>query len=148
MILGEGGAMLVPETPEAARARGARIYAEIAGFGMSSDAHHITQPCVEGPVLAIERCLEDARLRPEQIGYINAHGTGTPLNDPMETCAIRRVFGAHAGRLAVSSTKSMHGHALVATGGIATRLSPAFSVTETNHCGVPFDGVVSAYDRH
>ena len=118
IILGEGGGMLVLEPLEAARARGAHIYAELAGAGMSADAKHITQPTVEGPVRAIRAALADAGLQPEQIGYINAHGTGTPGNDPAETRAIREVFGAWADRLAVSSTKSMHGHALGAAGAI------------------------------
>lgn len=118
LILGEGGAMLILEPLEAARARGASIWGEIVGFGMSSDAHHITQPTVEGPVQAIIAALADAGLAPEAIGYINAHGTGTTANDVTETRAIRSVFGAHAERLAVSSTKSMHGHALGAAGAI------------------------------
>jgi len=115
MILGEGGAMLVLEPLEAAQARGARIHAEIVGLGMSADAGHITQPSAEGAARAIRAALRDAHLAPEAIGYINAHGTGTPANDPTETAAIRAVFGAHAGRLAISSTKSMHGHALGAS---------------------------------
>lgn len=118
LILGEGGAMLVLEPLDAARARGANIYAEVAGFGMSSDAHHITQPSAEGPVRAMRAALCDAGLSPEQIGYINAHGTGTISNDPIETRAIRSLFGPHADRLAVSSTKSMHGHALGAAGAL------------------------------
>ncbi len=118
MILGEGSGMLVLEPLEAARARGARIHAEIMGFGMSSDAHHITQPSVAGPARAMRAALRDAALRPEQVGYINAHGTGTPGNDPMEARAIHEVFGAHANQLAVSSTKSMHGHALGAAGAL------------------------------
>jgi nodulation protein E len=118
LVLGEGGAMLVLESLEAARRREAPILAEIVGFGMSSDAFHITQPSIEGPALAMEGALREAGIRPEQVGYINAHGTGTPANDRVETLAIRKVFGAHADRLAVSSTKSMHGHALGAAGAI------------------------------
>jgi nodulation protein E len=112
MILGEGSGMLVLEPLEAAQARGARIHAEIVGFGMSADACHITQPSSEGAARAMRAALRDAGLGPEQIGYINAHGTATPANDPTETAAIRSIFGAHAEKLAVSSTKSMHGHAL------------------------------------
>src|SRR5215472_11965524 len=112
MILGEGAAMFVIEPLEAARARGARIHAEIVGFGMSADANHITQPSAEGAARAMRAALKDARLAPEQIGYINAHGTATPANDVTETAAIRAVFGGHADKLAISSTKSMHGHAL------------------------------------
>ena len=118
MILGEGGAMMILEPLEAAKARGARIYCEICGLGMSSDAHHLTQPLVEGPARAMRGALKDAGLAIEEIGYINAHGTGTPGNDPVESQAIRKVFGAHADKLAVSSTKSMHGHALGAAGAL------------------------------
>lgn len=118
LILGEGGAMLVLEPLDAARARGATIYGEIVGFGMSADAHHITQPSREGPAAAMRACLEDARLSPEAIGYINAHGTGTAANDVTEARAIRDVFGPHADRLPVSSTKSLHGHALGAAGAL------------------------------
>src|SRR5271157_457262 len=112
MILGEGAAMLVLEPLETARSRGAHILAELVGFGMSADACHITQPSAEGAARAMRAALKDAGLRPEQIGYINAHGTATTANDPTETAAIRATFGDHAGRLAISSTKSMHGHAL------------------------------------
>jgi nodulation protein E len=112
MILGEGAAMFVLEPLEAAQARGARIHAELVGFGMSADACHITQPSIDGAARAMRAALRSAKLAPEQIGYINAHGTATVANDLMETAAIRQVFGAHADRLAISSTKSMHGHAL------------------------------------
>ncbi|HXW18080.1 MAG TPA: beta-ketoacyl-[acyl-carrier-protein] synthase family protein, partial [Candidatus Acidoferrales bacterium] len=118
MILGEGGAILVLEPFESAQARGATIYGEIVGFGMSSDAHHITQPTVAGPARAMRSALRDAKLSPEQIAYVNAHGTGTPGNDPTETRALHEVFGAHAKRLSISSTKSMHGHALGAAGAL------------------------------
>lgn len=118
LILGEGAAMLLLEPLESARARGAQVWGEIAGFGMSSDAHHLTQPLAEGAAMAMRAALADAELAPEAVGYINAHGTGTIANDAVETEAIRSVFGAHADRLAVSSTKSMHGHALGAAGAI------------------------------
>ncbi len=112
MILGEGAAMFVLEPWDAAVARGARIHAELIGCGMSADACHITQPSADGAARAMRAALRDAGLAPEQIGYINAHGTATPANDVTETAAIRDVFGAHAAHLPVSSTKSMHGHAL------------------------------------
>jgi nodulation protein E len=118
LILGEGAGMLVLETMEKALERGAKIYGEIAGFGMSSDAGHITSPTVQGPTAAMRAALADAQLAPEQVGYINAHGTGTPTNDSVETRAIRETFGQHADRLAVSSTKAMHGHALGAAGAL------------------------------
>jgi nodulation protein E len=118
LILGEGAAFLVLEPFEAARARGAQIHGEIAGFGMSADAHHVTMPSAGGAAAAMRAALEDAGLAPDEVSYINAHGTGTPANDPAETRAIRAVFGAHADRLAVSSTKSMHGHALGAAGAL------------------------------
>ena len=118
MILGEGGAMLVLEPLDVALARGARPIAEIVGFGMSSDAGHITQPSAEGAALAMRSALHDAGLAPEQIGYINAHGTATEANDRTETASIRSTFGAYADRLAISSTKSMHGHALGAAGAL------------------------------
>src|SRR3984893_9763260 len=118
LILGEGGAMLVLEPLESARSRGARIYAEISGFGISSDAYHITQRSPDGAARAMRLALQDGNLTLEEVGYINAHGTATPANDATETAAIRKVFGAHADRLAVSSTKSMHGHTLGAAGAI------------------------------
>ena len=118
LILGEGAAMLVLEPLDRARARGAPILGEIVGFGMSSDAFHITQPSPDGAARAMRAALADAGIAPEQIGYINAHGTATIANDATETAAIRKVFAAHADRLAVSSTKSMHGHTLGAAGAI------------------------------
>jgi nodulation protein E len=113
LILGEGAAMLVLEPLERARARGAHIWGEIVGFGMSSDAHHITQPSAAGAAKAMRAALNDAGVSVSEVGYINAHGTGTPSNDPTETEAIRSMF---AGEIPVSSTKSMHGHALGAAG--------------------------------
>jgi len=118
LILGEGGAVLVLEPVERARARGATIWGEIAGFGMSSDAHHVTQPSASGAARAMRAALADAELAPEAIRYVNAHGTGTLANDATETEAIRSVFGEHARNLLVSSTKSMHGHALGAAGAL------------------------------
>jgi nodulation protein E len=118
LILGDGGAMLVLEPLDDARARGSKIYAEIVGFGMSSDAFHITQPSPEGAARAMRAALVDGGISPAEIGYINAHGTATQANDATETSAIRAVFGRHAERLAVSSTKSMHGHTLGAAGAI------------------------------
>jgi nodulation protein E len=118
MILGEGGAMMILEPLEFARARGAKIYAEVCGMGMTSDAHHLTQPTIDGPARAMRGALREAGMTPDEIGYINAHGTGTAGNDPVETKAIRDVFGPHADKLAVSSTKSMHGHALGAAGAL------------------------------
>ncbi len=115
MILGEGGAMLVLETLESAQARGATIYAEIAGFGMTSDAGHITKPSQLGAEEAMRLALKDAGIRPEEIDYINAHGTGTIANDSMESAAIKTVFGDHTPNIGISSTKSMHGHALGGT---------------------------------
>ena len=118
LVLGEGAAVFVLETLERAQRRGATILAELAGAGMSADAGDIVFPSDVGAAKAMQRALADARLAPEAFDYINAHGTGTPANDPTETKAIRRTFGAHADALAVSSTKSMHGHALGAAGAI------------------------------
>ena len=118
MILGEGAAMIVMEPLERALARGATPLAEIVGFGMSADACHVTQPSVEGAARAIRSALRDGGLVPEQVGYINAHGTATEANDRMEAAAIHSVFGSHAETLPVSSTKSMHGHTLGAAGAI------------------------------
>ena len=118
LILGEGAAMLVMEPLEHAQARGAKIWGEIAGFGMSSDAYHLTQPLAEGAARAMRSALDDAAVDPAAIEYINAHGTGTLANDVTESQAIREVFGSHTDQLLVSSTKSMHGHALGAAGAL------------------------------
>src|ERR1700678_757959 len=118
LILGEGGAMMVLEPMDVARARGAKIYAEICGFGMTADAHHLTQPTVLGPARAMRGALKEGGIALESVGYINAHGTGTSGNDPVESAAIREVFGPHADKIGVSSTKSMHGHALGAAGAL------------------------------
>ena len=126
IVLGEGAGMLVLESEEHAKNRGAKIYAELAGGGMSSDAGHITRPCISGITKAMEHSLHHANLQPDDIGYINAHGTGTIVNDVTETEAINRVFATYAKDLAVSSTKSMHGHALGASSAlevIATTLA-------------------------
>jgi nodulation protein E len=118
LSLGEGAGMLILEEWEHARDRGADMLAEVVGFGMSSDAHHITQPSVEGPKRAMQWALRDAGIEPAAVDYINAHGTGTQANDCMETEAIRSIWQRDAARLLVSSTKSMHGHTLGAAGGV------------------------------
>ena len=115
LILGEGAAILVLESEEHAKKRGARVYAELAGCGMTSDAGHITRPDISGITNAMEKALHHAELAPGDVDYVNAHGTGTKINDVIETEAINHVFGDHAKKLAVSSTKSMHGHALGAS---------------------------------
>jgi 3-oxoacyl-[acyl-carrier-protein] synthase II len=119
-VMGEGGGILVLESFEHAVKRGAKILAELAGFGLTADAYHLTQPAPggEGAVRAMRQSIADAGLKPEDVDYINAHGTSTPFNDKNETEAIKTVFGEHAYKLLVSSTKSMTGHQLGAAGGV------------------------------
>ena len=134
-VLGDGAGILVLEEYEYAKARGARIYAELVGFGASADANHMTAPSEDGDGAA--RCmaaaLRDAKIDPAQVGYLNAHGTSTPLGDLAETLAMKRAFGEHAWKMMVSSTKSMTGHLLGAAGGIEA----IFSVLAIHHGIVP-----------
>ena len=125
--------MLVLESEQHAKARGARIYAEFAGCGMTSDAGHITRPDVTGITNTISNALQHAGICTEQVDYINAHGTATELNDAAETKAIRQAFGEHAYRLAVSATKSMHGHAL----GASSALELVATTLATYHGNIP-----------
>jgi len=128
-VLGEGAGVLVLEEYERAKARGAKIYAEITGFGMSGDAFHITAPNVDGPRRSMQMALANARINPDQVQYVNAHGTSTPLGDLNETNAIKNAFGDHAGKLVVNSTKSMTGHLLGGAGGIES----VFTVLAVHH---------------
>jgi 3-oxoacyl-[acyl-carrier-protein] synthase II len=117
-VLGEGAGVMILEEYEFAKKRGARIYAELAGMGMSADANHITAPNMDGPRRAMLAALRNAGANPSDVQYVNAHGTSTPLGDANETAAVKAAFGDHAYKLAVNSTKSMHGHLLGAAGGL------------------------------
>jgi 3-oxoacyl-[acyl-carrier-protein] synthase II len=117
-VLGEGAGILVLESLEHAQARGARIYAELSGMGMSADANHITAPNMDGPRRGMLNALKNAHVNADEIQYVNAHGTSTPLGDSNETMAMKAAFGDHAKKLVVNSTKSMTGHLLGAAGGI------------------------------
>lgn len=132
-IMGEGSAIFVLEEYEHAKKRGAKIYAEVVGYGASSDANHITAPTVDGPARSMQMALKNAGINPEQIGYINAHGTSTPLGDINETNAVKSVFGDHAYKLSVSSTKSMTGHLL----GAASAIEAAYTVMAIRDSIIP-----------
>lgn len=157
MLVGEGAGVLVLERLEDAAARRAKTYAEILGYGMSCDAHHMTIPHVDGVKQVMERALADAGLQPSDVDYINAHGTGTPANDRTECAAIRAVFGAHADRMPVSSIKSMIGHAMGAASALEAiacalavqhdRLPPTINF-ETPDPECPIDCVPNVSRRH
>ena len=123
LVLGEGAAMLVLESLEHAQVRGATIIAELVGYGTANDSGHITQPSIKGQAATMQAALNDAKIAPHAIDYINAHGTGTQMNDATETAAIKQVFGAHAYKLSVSSTKGAHGHLMGAAGALEAVIS-------------------------
>lgn len=144
MVLGEGAGMLVMESEEHAKQRGARIYAELAGCGMSSDAGHITRPDIDGLTVAISSAIQNAGLVPSDVDYVNAHGTATPANDPAETAALNKVFGSRARSLPVSSTKSMHAHPL---GAVSALELVATVLTIHNNCIPPTANFTEADEK-
>ncbi len=131
LVLGEGAGALMLEAEDAAMARGARILAVLAGYGCSNDATHLTKPSSDGQARAMQQALCDAGLKPEAIGYLNAHGTGTPVGDEVETRAIKQVFAAHAHALRISATKSMHGHLMGASGAVELVVSLQALLTQS-----------------
>lgn len=132
-VMGEGSAVFVLEEYEHAKKRGAKIYAEVVGYGATADANHITAPTIDGPARSMRMALKNAGLNPEQVGYINAHGTSTPLGDLNETNAVKEVFGEHAYKLSVSSTKSMTGHLL----GAASAIEAVFTIKAIQESIIP-----------
>lgn len=132
-VLGEGAGVVVLEEYEHAKARGAKIYAEVSGFGMSADAYHMTAPDVDGPRRSMSSALKNASINADQVQYLNAHGTSTPLGDLNETNAIKAAFGSHAKKMTISSTKSMTGHLLGGAGGIES----VFTVLALHHQKIP-----------
>ena len=142
MTLGEGAAMFTLETLDAAQTRGATIYAEIVGFGMSADARHITQPDPAGAATAIRKALADASLTPEDVDYISAHGTGTQTNDTVEAAALHQVFGPRAAHIPITATKSLHGHSIGASGA----LEALATILALHHHSLPFTAGVTTID--
>jgi 3-oxoacyl-[acyl-carrier-protein] synthase II/nodulation protein E len=142
MTLGEGSAILTLETLESAQARNAPIYAEIVGFGSSADAHHITQPAPEGAGTAMRKAIADANASSDEVGYISAHGTGTQANDTTEAAAIHQLFGSRASRIPISSTKSLHGHSIGASGA----LEAMATILSLHHGQLPLNAGVTEID--
>jgi len=153
-VLGDGAGVMVLEEYEHAKARGAKIYAELVGFGMSGDAYHMTSPPEDGDGAArsMQNAINDAGLNPEQIGYINAHGTSTPAGDIAETMAVKRIFGDHASKVMVSSSKSMIGHLLGAAGSVESIITALSlveqKVTPTINLDNPSEGCDLDYVPH
>jgi 3-oxoacyl-[acyl-carrier-protein] synthase II/nodulation protein E len=146
MTIGEGAAMFTLETLASAQARNATIYAEIVGFGFSADAGHITQPQAEGAAAAMRQAIADANATPEDVGYISAHGTGTQVNDVTEAAAIHQVFGSRASQIPISSTKSLHGHSIGASGAIealATVIGLKENLLPANACVTTIDPAIN-----